>query len=107
MLAKLEVRFRSRPPHAPDNGTQGLEEPINSIETKHHRGIHKDMLNQPLNTNSSRDKRDNTAHMVFDGEPAVKLHAKNIEVGTSANGNPREEQVTMGRVHSSGSINHY
>ena len=23
---------------------------------------------------------DNTAHMVFKGEPAVKLHAKNIEV---------------------------
>ena len=41
--------------------------------------------------------------MVFEGEPAVKLHAKNVKVGTSANGNPRQEKVTIGRVDSSGS----
>ena len=34
--------------------------------------------------------------MIFECEPAVKLHANNIEVGTSANGNPRQDQVTMG-----------
>ena len=31
--------------------------------------------------------------MVFKGEPAVKLHAKNVEVRTGANGNPRQDQV--------------
>ena len=45
-------------------------------------------------------------HMVFESKLAVKPHAKNIEVGTSANGNPREDQVCMGRVHSPGSTNH-
>ena len=69
------------------------------VATKQHRGVHKDMLHQPQNTNSLRDTRDNTAHMVFEGKPAVKLHAKNINVETSANGNSRQDQVTMGRVH--------
>ena len=53
-----------------------------------------------------RDTRDNTAHIVFEGEPAVKIHAENIGDGTGANGNPRQDQVTMGRVHSPGSTNH-
>ena len=39
--------------------------------------------------------------MVFEGEGAVKLHAKNVMVG-----NHRQDQVTMGRVHSPGSTNH-
>ena len=43
--------------------------------------------------------------MVFKFEPAVKLHAKNVKVGTGANGNPRQDQVTMGRVDSPGSTN--
>ena len=34
--------------------------------------------------------------MIFEGEPAVKLHAKNIEVGTSANGNPRQPKSPRG-----------
>ena len=38
--------------------------------------------------------------MVFVGGPAVKLHTKNVEVGTGTNGNRRQDQVTMGRVHS-------
>ena len=45
-------------------------------------------------------------YTVFEGDPAVKLHAKNIEVGTSANGNNRQDLVTMGRVHSPESANH-
>ena len=57
--------------------------------TKQQRCVHKDMLHQPLNTNSLRD---DTMHMVFEGESAVKLHAKNVEVWTSANGNPRQER---------------
>ena len=47
--------------------------------------------------------RNNTTHMVFEGELAVKLHTKVVVVGTSANGNPRQDLVTMGRVHSPGS----
>ena len=34
--------------------------------------------------------------MDFECEPDVKLHARNVEVGTSANGNPRQDQGTMG-----------
>ena len=34
--------------------------------------------------------------MVFEGEPAVILHAKNIEVGTSANGNSRQTKSPWG-----------
>ena len=45
-------------------------------------------------------------HMVFEGEPAVKLHTMNVAVVTSSNGNPRQDQITMGRVHSPGSTNH-
>ena len=53
-----------------------------------------------------RDTRDNTAHMVFEGEPAAKLHAKNIEIGSSANGNSTQDQVTMERIHTPGSTNY-
>ena len=42
------------------------------------------------------ETRDTTGHLVFEGKPPVKLHAKNIEVETNANGNPRQDQVTMG-----------
>ena len=45
-----------------------------------------------------RDTGDNITHMVFEGEPAVKLYAKNVKVGTSANGKARQDQVTMERV---------
>ena len=43
--------------------------------------VHKDTLHQPQNTTSERDKGDNATHMVFEGEPAVKLHAKNVWLG--------------------------
>ena len=56
------------------------------------------MLHQPQNTNSSRDMRDNTIHMVCEGELSVKLHSKNVEAGTSANGNPTQDQVSIGQV---------
>ena len=65
------------------------------VVTKQHRGVHKDMVQQLQNTNSLRDTGENTRHMVFKGEPAVKLHAKNVKVGTSANGNPRLDKVTI------------
>ena len=43
--------------------------------------------------------------MVFEGELAVKLHAKGVEDGTCSNRNPRQDQVTMGKAHSPGSTN--
>ena len=73
---------------------------------KQHRGIYKDTLHQPQNTNSLRDMGANTTHMVFEGEPTVKFNTKKIEVGTSANENCRQDQVIIGRVHSPGSTNH-
>ena len=46
--------------------------------------------------------------MVFEGgELAVKLQAKDVEVGTSLNGNTRKDQVTIGIFHSPGSTNNY
>ena len=47
----------------------------------------------------------NITHMVFEGELAVKLHTKDVEVGTSSDRNPRQDQVTVGRAHSPGSTN--
>ena len=49
------------------------------------------MFQQPQNTNSLRDTGNNTTHLVFKGEPAVKLHAKDAEVGTSLDINPRQD----------------
>ena len=47
----------------------------------------------------------NILNMVFEGEHAVKLHAKDVEDGISAIGNPRHDLVTMGRVHINGLYN--
>ena len=91
-LEKLKMTFCGRPPHR--------------------RTILKDLENkciiatQQQNIISLRDTGDNTTHMVFEGEPAFKLHEKNVKVGTSANGNHRQDQVTMLRVDSPGSNNH-
>ena len=43
--------------------------------------------------------------MVFEGEPAAELYAKDVEVGTRTNGNLRQDQVKMGKDHSTGSAN--
>ena len=45
---------------------------------------------------SERHGKQYTTHMVFEGELAVKLHVKDVEVGTSSNRNPRHNQVTIG-----------
>ena len=73
-LEKLKMTLSSRPPHRKTI----LKDCENKckVATKQHRGVHKDPLHQPQNTNSLKDTRDNTTHMVFEGEPAVKLHAK-------------------------------
>ena len=103
-VKKLRMTFGSRPPHRSTILKDWENKSI--VATKQQRGVHKDMLHQPQNTNSLRETGDNTTYMVFEGEPAVKLHAKNAEVGTSANGNPRPEKVTMESIHSPGSTNH-
>ena len=95
------MTFSSRPPHWRVI-LKDLENKCMEV-TKQHRGVHKDTLYQPQDTNSLRDRRDNSKCDVFECEPAVKLHAKNIEVGTSANGNPRQDKVAIGRVHRPGS----
>ena len=90
----------------PENNTQGLGEQMYRIATKQHRGVYKGTLQQPQNSNSLRDTGDDTMHMVFEGEPAVKFHAMNVKVGTSTNGNRRQDQVTISRVDHPGSTNH-
>ena len=45
-----------------------------------------------------RDTGNNTIHMDFEGELADILHTKDVEVGTSSDRNPRQDQVSMGRA---------
>ena len=44
-------------------------------------------------------------HIVFEGELALELCAKDAEVGTSSDRNPRQDQVTMRRAHNPGATN--
>ena len=85
-LEKLRMTFSSRPPHRRTILMDWENECIVATK-KQHRGVHKDSLHQPQNTNSLRDTGNNTTHMVFEDEPAIKRHTKNVNVGTSANGN--------------------
>ena len=94
-LEKQQMTFSTRPPQRRTILKDWENKCI--VATKQLRGVHKDTLHQPQNTDSLRDTEDDTTHMVFEGEPAVKFHTKNVEVGTSTNGNPRQDQVTMGR----------
>ena len=55
-------------------------------------GVHKWTFHQPQNNNYLRDT---TSTMAFVGELAVTLHTKDVEVGTCANGNPGEDNVTV------------
>ena len=89
----------------PENNTHGLEKRMHSCNEATQRSPQR-YASPTSKYQFLRDTRDNTAHMVFEGEPAVKLQSKNLEVGTRANGNPIQDQVTMGRVHSRGSANH-
>ena len=100
-IQKLKMTFHSRHPHNGWTILKGWENKY-IVATKQQRGLHKDKLHQPQNTNSLRDTRDNTTHMVFVSEPAVKLHAKNIEVGTNAKWNQQTgpSHHDKGRSHS-------
>ena len=55
--------------------------------------------------NSLRDTRNNTTHIVVECELSMKLHDKDVEVGTCSNGNPIKDQVPIGRAHSPASAN--
>ena len=102
-LEKLKMTFSGRPPHRRTIFKDWENNCI--VSTKQHGGVRKDMLHQPQNTNSWRDTGDNNMQMVFEGKPAIKLQAKNVNVGTSASGNPRQDRVTVERVDSPGSTN--
>ena len=104
LTLEKQMTFSSRPSHRRTMRKDWENKCI--VARKQHRGVHIDMLHQPQNTNSLRDTRDNSTHMVLEDETPVKLHAKNVKVGTSANGTPRQEQVTMGRVDSPGLTNY-
>ena len=106
-LEKLKMTFRSRLPHL----RTILEDCYNTclVAMKQHLGVRKDTFHKPQNTiylRDTGDKSDNTTHMVFEGEPAIKLHSQNVEVGTNTNGNTKQNQVTLWRVCSPRSANH-
>ena len=92
---KLKVTFSIWPTHR----RTILKEWENKwiIATTWHRCVHKYRFHQPQNTNSLSDTRNDTTHMVFECELTVKLHAMDVEVGTSSNGNIKQDQVTMRR----------
>ena len=46
-----------------------------------------------------RYARNNNSLGGFEGELAVKLLSRDVEVGTSSNGDPIQDQVNMRRVH--------
>ena len=79
----------------PKNNTHGLGDQIHSSNevTKVHNEVH---IHQFQNTIFLRDTRDITTHMVFEDKLVVKLHAKNIEVGTIANGTPDKTKSPWG-----------
>ena len=54
------------------------------------------MFHQPQNTNSLRDTGNNTKHMLFECELAVKLHAKDVEVRTSVDKTPDNTKSPWG-----------
>ena len=87
----------------PENNTQGLGEQMqNSNEVT--QWCQQIYLSPTTKYQFSyRDMGNNTKHMVFEGELAVKLHAKDVEVGTSLDINPRQDHVTMRRAHGPGS----
>ena len=68
--------------------------------------VHKYTFHKPQNKFSERH-RNNTTHMVFEGQLAIKNYAKDVKFGTIADRNHRLHNVTMGRVLSSGSTNDY
>ena len=88
----------------PENNTQGLGEQMQNSNEVTQR-CPQISFHQPQNITSMRYTGYNTMHMVFKGELAVKLHSKDVEVGTSTDRNLKQDQVTLGRAHSPRSTN--
>ena len=89
----LYIQIQQKIP-TPEKNTQGLGEQMHSSNEATHKCPQRH-ASKHQNTNSLRDTGENTMHMFFEGEPAVKLQAKNVKVGTSANGNATQDQVTL------------
>ena len=102
-LEKLKMTFSSRPPHRRTILKDWENKCV--VATKQHRCTQKHATPTSKYQFFETHTGGNTTHIVFEGEPAVILHAKNVKVGTSANGNPKD-QVTIGRVFSPRSANH-
>ena len=69
----------------PENNTQGLGEPMHNSNEAAQR------CPQRHASPTSKYHFFERHEMVFKCELAVKLHAKNVEVGTSSNGNHRQD----------------
>ena len=70
----------------PKNNTQGLGEQMQSRNevTQRYLQIY---VSPTSNTNFLTDTGNNTTHMVFEGELAAELPAKDVEVGTNSDRN--------------------
>ena len=103
-LKKLKKTFDSRQPLR----RTILKDKENKciVATKQHRGVHKDKLHQRQNSNSLRDTGNNTTHMVFEGERMLSNFTPRMSRLGLAQMETRQDQVTMGRVHSPASTNH-
>ena len=88
----------------PENNTRGLGEQM-QISDEVTQRCPQIPFHQPQNINSMKYTGYNTTHMVFKGELAVKLHSKDVEVGTSMDRNLKQDQVTLWRAHSPSSTN--
>ena len=89
-LDKLKMSFRSRPPHRKTMLKDWENKCI--VSTKQHRDVHEDTFHQPKMSIFRETQMTIPRTWSLKGEPAVKLHANKIEVGTSANGNPRQDR---------------
>ena len=96
-LEKLKMTFSSRPPDR-RKILQDLESKC-IVATKQHRGVHKDALHQLQNTNSLNVTRNNTRHLVFEGELAINFTSKMSRLRLAKMETPRQDQFTMRRIH--------
>ena len=72
----------------PESNTQELREQMQNSKEATQR-CQRYTFHQSQNTNYSLTHTgNNTTHMVFEGEVAVKLHAKDVEVATNSDKNP-------------------
>ena len=92
-LEKLKITSSSRPQHWRTILLDWENKCI--LATKQHRGVHNDTLHQSQNTNSLRDTRNNTTHMIFEGELAAILHAKDVKVAQPSRLGPAQMEIRV------------